>query len=303
MYYYRLFQLEIASVFTIQGLLKEDTMDSPDVYVCSGSLSRPPTGLTQTLYKPNSVANQHTYYLELAGIAKYLIKGNKEVIIDKEVSATEQEVMTFFIDTILTILLLKKEQFLFHATAIKGKNSAVMICAPSGGGKSTLLMNLLNKGYQFIEDDRCLLQWDTIEQQVCIQSHFPFIDLWEDVQDLCKHLANLDFLFPIRKGIKKYRYDANAIAVKKPVPLNKIFILDIESSNHQIEQEELTGKTKYLAVKQFIQSNHLIPYLSNPLTQFKFLTNILGGTSVFKVTCSRTTGLDGLSAYFQQRID
>ena len=58
MYHYQLYGIHFHSVFPMEGLpLEEGNLDA-DVQIKAGRVQRPPEGMDDTLYKPNSVANQ-----------------------------------------------------------------------------------------------------------------------------------------------------------------------------------------------------------------------------------------------------
>ena len=302
MYHYQLFQLKVASCFPIKGMPESLPSNPPDVIIKAGNITPPPKNQPDTIYKPASIVNQEIYYLEIADIARYQINGKQEVIIDIAEGSTEKDAMAFFFDTILTVLLIKHQQFVFHASAVKGKEGAILICAPAGGGKSTLATVLLNQGFELIEDDRCLLHWDDIRQQLMIRNYLPFLDLWRDLSNAAEKNERLQPLYQIRDNIQKIRYDASAITVKKAVPVHKIFLITMDNQVDRIEQTQIRGIAKVQTAKNFIHLDHLIPFISNPTSHFQYLAKLVMQVPVFRVSRSRLTSLNDFSTHIIKEI-
>lgn len=303
MYYYQLYHITLASEFPIEGLAEVADSAIPDVQVKARTVQRPPNDLPKTLYKPSSVANQDIYFLELENIARYQINGKTEVLIDIAPSSTVKDAMAFFFDTILTVLLLKYQQFVFHAAAIKGKEGAIMICTNSGGGKSALAMSLFQKGYEFIEDDRCLLHWDEASQQIKIRNYVPLIDVWKDVQPFAEKIEALRLINPVRESIQKYRYDASSFALQGDIPLQQILLITTENAKNEIKEASIKGMDKCRIAKNFLHLDHLVPYVSDPLVQFQYLFKTLSTIPITRITRSRLTTLKEFRNHIQTIIE
>ena len=303
MYQYQLFQLKITSAFPIFGMKEQLFSTPPDVSIRAGTIEPPPKDLPDTFYKPASVANQDLYYLEIEDIARYQINGKEEVLIDIAAGSTEKDAMAFFFDTILTVLLLKHNQFVFHASAVKGPNGAIIIGAPAGGGKSTLATVLLNKGFELIEDDRCLVHWDKEKQQLMIQNYLPFLDLWRDLSKAAEKSGKLKSIGQIRDKIQKIRYDADSIIVKSAIPVQKFFLISMDNLEDRIEQKEIKGIAKVRVAKNFTHLEHLIPFVSNPANHFQYLAKMVTNVPVFRISRSRLTSLKDFSAHILQEVE
>ena len=302
MYTYQLFHLKVASAFEIVGMPETNFEEEVDVTIRAATITPPEKDLPKTLYKPASVANQELYYLEIEDIAKFQINGKEEVLIDIAENSTEKDAMAFFFDTILTVLLLKHEQFVFHASAVKVGDSAVLICAPAGGGKSTLATIMLNRGMELIEDDRCLVHWDEATQQLMIQNYLPFMDLWRDLTKAAEKNGQLKQLYQIRKNIQKFRYDASSITIKEAVPVNKLLLISMDNQEDKIEQEQIKGIAKVRVTKNFTHLDHLIPIISNSSKHFQYLAKMVTKVPVYRVSRSRLTSLKDFSAHIIQEI-
>ena len=302
MYHYQLFHLKVSSVFPIIGMEETTFADAPDVVIRAGKLTFPAKDLPETFYKPSSVANQDLYYLEIEDIAQFQINGKSEVLIDIAAGSTEKDAMAFFFDTILTVLLLKHNQFVFHAAAVKGENGAIIICAPAGGGKSTLATVLINQGFELIEDDRCLVHWEEAQQQLMIHNYLPFLDVWKDLSKAAEKSGKLQPLYQVRDNIQKMRYDARSIIVKSATPVQKFFLISMDNSEDKIEQTEIKGIAKVRVAKNFTHLEHLIPFVSSPTDHFKYIAKMVTTVPVYRISRSRLTSLKDFSAHIKKEV-
>lgn len=304
MYKYQLYGIFIASEFPIFGInecLAEET--TKFVKVKSGKLEPPTKDLPNTFYKPASVANQELYYLNIMDIAQYQINGKEEVIIDISEGSNEKDAMAFFFDTILTVLLLKHHKFVLHASAIKGPEGAVLICAPPGGGKSTFATILLNRGFQLIEDDRCLLHWDETKGQLMIQNYLPTIDLWPDLTELAQRSGLLKSIGQVRDNIQKIRYDASNSIIKNAEPVKKIFLITMTNLEDEITQKQIKGIAKVNIAKRFTHLDYLVSIVSQPKAQFDYLSKMVTTVPVFLISRSRLTSLKDFSAHIMKELE
>lgn len=303
MHHYQLYKLKVTSFFPIKGIPEIQAPIHSDVILKPGKLTWPKEEKEMGLNKPDSIAREDLYFLELEDIARYQINSKNEVIIDISDSSTEQDAMVFFFDTILTILLLKHHLFVLHAAAIMGKEGAILICAPAGGGKSALTMSLLKKGYEFIEDDRCLLHWDEADQQIKIQNYLPFVDLWKDVQSFAEDFPKLKLLHQIRPGIQKYRYDASKMTLSEEIPVSQIICINVDNLQEEIKQTTVMGIAKCKVGIAHTHLNHLIQYVSDPHKHFSYLLKTLSNVTMTRIVRSRNIKLPTFSEYIHQLIE
>lgn len=65
-----------------------------------------------------------------------------------------------FVNAIFMEINLEGDAFLFHAAGVSKDNKGIVIAAQSGKGKSTTSLFLVNKGLDFVSNDRVILQKD-----------------------------------------------------------------------------------------------------------------------------------------------
>jgi hypothetical protein len=86
-----------------------------------------------------------------------------------------------YLNQVLPLALSKKENFVFHASAIEADRGALVFMGESGRGKSTLAASFATHGFRFLTDDGLLLEEMEGGYQV-LPSH-PSLRLWQDSED------------------------------------------------------------------------------------------------------------------------
>lgn len=86
---------------------------------------------------------------------QYLLS-DKESLVFGECLKNDNQVINFIISLYITWLLHRKN-VLCHAAALSMNGEGFAIAAFSGGGKSTLALHLMRKGFDFVSNDRTLI--------------------------------------------------------------------------------------------------------------------------------------------------
>lgn len=299
---YIIFGLKIASELKLGLLPTAKYQDEPDIHIHIKKVVKPRKGIKDTVYKPNTIISKSVCYWEVDNIAKYLIKGSDTVYVQKGKDATWRDVFTFFMETVLTILLIKNDIFVFHASAIRAKGKAYVFCSGSGNGKSTLAGLLMRKGHKIIEDDKCLLTWDAKKKQVFIENGIPLLELWTPQQALgIKSKAKR--LGRVRKDIPKIRFDISDIVPKRRTPVEKIFLILMDNhEDDKITQKPITGINKVSIVKNYSHLEYLIKPLGKAKEHFKYVAQIATKLPVYRISRSRLTKLDDSIKFIENEI-
>ncbi len=302
-YQYTVYGLRVACRFKLSDYPQSPTDLPPEVVIRKRKLQRPPEDLPQTVYKPYSVFNADFYFLEVSHIARYLVEGSDRIYLEKLDGATWGDVFTFLFDSVFTIMLIKNERFVFHASAVAFGRQAIMFCAGGGMGKSTLAASLAaNRGARIIEDDKCLLQYNRRSSAFQIRNHFPFIELWRPQTGFTKKISGIGKGRLVRKNIAKFRFPIDQHVLSRATRLHKIVLINMNQMEDKIEYEQLTGIQKVQAVKNFSHLDHLVNALGKGRAHFRAISDIVKGVEVHRVSKSRTTKLSKFIKFIEDEI-
>lgn len=299
---YELYGLKIASELKLGVLPTSKFKGEPQVTIYKKKVTKPRKGLKDTLYKPSTIANDSVFYWNVDHIAKYIIKGSDTVYIQKDDKADWRDVVAFFLDTCLTVMLIKNNIFIFHASAIRAKGKAYIFCAPSGGGKSTVAAFLLKKGYTLIEDDKVLLTWDAKKQKLFIENGIPYMELWSNQQKILES-SKAKRIGRVRKNIPKIRFDISDIVPKRRTPVEKIFLALMDNfDDDSISKNTISGINKISVVKNYSHLEYLIKILGKSKEHFKYIAQVATKVPVEKISRSRITKLENTLKFIENEI-
>jgi hypothetical protein len=133
-----------------------------------------------------------------------------------------------------------------HASAVAGDGRAVAFTGCPGAGKSTLAAHCLAAGAELVADDVLVLSF-TPQGDVLAHPGMPNVKLWRDALACLGH--DDEGLRPDWFRAEKFHLPAND--VKSPVPLEAIYVLDIDES---------AGDGKYISLKGQVAAACLIAH-------------------------------------------
>lgn len=303
MFQYIIYTLKIESSIKLGFLPIHGFSEKPDVTILSQKVRKPRKNLRGYLYKPYTIYNENNFYLEVEDICKFLIKGDDKLYIQKNKKSEWKDVTAFFFDSILSILLIKHDIFLFHASALKIKNKGYLFCAPSGVGKSTLALHFMqNSKARIIEDDKVLLRFNEKKNKFEIRNHFPFMELWRPQAKKISSEKKVKGIGKVRSNIQKFRFDISELLPKRPVVLDKIILLELSNTQNTIAKKQLKGLNKVNVAVNFTHNVHHIYPLKKNKTHFQHVADVVNGTEVWHVNRSRIAELEDVIKYIEDEL-
>jgi len=150
-YSYTAYGLQFASSFPLPQLIPAPEGE-PDVTVGYGDV---PVSLpTPSSHGLAWQSEPGRLLLTVSDVARYLIRENREIIIQPSPGSSEDEVRIFLLGSVLGALLHARQILVLHSSVIETGRGAVLLMGPSGAGKSSLLGAFLKRGYAMLADDK-----------------------------------------------------------------------------------------------------------------------------------------------------
>lgn len=231
---------------------------SPDVTVEWGEVA--PTGLPQPVVKKLTFqADTHDFWLFVPGVARFLVRSGRQIIIDPIPGSDEDSIRVFLLGSCLGALLMQRGLLLLHGNVIQVGEKAVVFAGVSGAGKSTLAGTFYQRGYTILADDIC-----AVTENGFIIPGYPQLKLWQDTATQLS--IDTDTLRKIRPCINKYAFPLKNRFCTRPLALHGIYILNMHNQPH-IHLEHLTGAAKLMPLRSqayrplFQQGIHREPQL------------------------------------------
>jgi len=155
---YRVAGLSVASEIELPGALVVAEPEAPDARVRRAATPDSVEGATTE--GPNWSLAGDRFLLRIPDVARFLIIGGVEILVDPAPGVDIADVAIFVAGTALGILLHQRGRIVMHASGVRVGKKAVLFCGPSGAGKSTLAAALTQRGYPVVTDDFCVVAAD-----------------------------------------------------------------------------------------------------------------------------------------------
>jgi len=223
-------------------------------------------------------ARDNLVLLKIAGIADYLIEDGHVIKINPK-TEDHSLINLFLTSSVFFILLRQRNLLAVHAASVIINNKAIVIAAPAGYGKSTLVAAFLQKGYSILTDDISTMK--AVDNNFMVYPSFPYIKLCGiatahlgyDKSLLKRVVPKADkFLFPLQQAF-------HHIAT----PLSHIFILNIK--NHDdCTIVHLHGAKKLQALITQMHLSELVDLQNLAVQTFKNCQRLVQSVPVSEIT-------------------
>ena len=175
------------------------------------------------------ITSEGTYFI-YENVGVFLIRRGSEIIIDPASGVEEETLRLFILGQAMGVLLHQRGKFILHGSAIAMKCGAIAFLGGEESGKSTLAAALYVHGHSVVVDDVIVVHIDN--DSPIVFPGFPYLKLWPEVPIyLVDFLKTQPILYP---HLKIRAYPVNRRFSSKPLPLNRIYVLD-ESEDKKIE--------------------------------------------------------------------
>jgi hypothetical protein len=128
---------------------------------------------------PDGQCNGNELLLDIPRVARYLIRGGEEILVDQVPASSDRDLCAYLLGTVFGVLCHQRGIIPLHASAIDVADGCIAFVGESGAGKSTLVAALAARGHEVIADDVCFLR-DGANGNIQVWPGVNQIRLWED---------------------------------------------------------------------------------------------------------------------------
>lgn len=178
LYSYHAFGLHIASEIECPRLVDwQGEAASPDVIIHCAPV--PPELDAAQARGPAYQINTGQFLLDIAGVARYLVSGGREIVVERYAASDDRDVRLFLLGSAMGALLHQRGAWPLHGSAVADEFGAAIFLGASGSGKSTLAGAFQQRGYRVLSDDICPIAAGP-DGLVQVAPAYPRISLWPD---------------------------------------------------------------------------------------------------------------------------
>lgn len=280
MYHYEAYDCRIDSELEFPELIEAGSAENsslPDIRISTGVVPDAlvdPTG-KGVLYQAS--ANQ--FLLNMDGVARYLVQNGDEIIVEPAPESLAGDVRVFLLGSCIGALLHQRGMLVLHAGAVYTDMGAVLFTGPSGIGKSTLLGELLRRGYRMMVDDVCAVVVDPTGSPLVLPG-YPRTRLWTDsAHKLEQDITELE---RTRPGMEKYERQIPAQYWDQPAPLHRIYLLTT-SNRDELKLETVPRIRTFTAVLHNTYRQQFLDGLEMRATHFGLVSAVAKTSGVTRV--------------------
>ncbi len=234
---YHAFGLNIASDLECPELLAGNGA-APDVRVRSDST---PVGLDspQAQGAAYQVASGQ-FLLTIEHVARFFVRHGNEIVIERAPEATDGDIRSFLLGSVIGVLLHQRGVLPLHASAIETARGVVAFAGEVGLGKSTLAAAFHRRGYRVLTDDVCAVSLDT-QSKPLVTPAYPQLNLCADALE---HIGEAkEDQHRTRSLTEKYGRPVKAGFSIQPAPLHAVYELHTTDNGHP-SLTHVTGREK-----------------------------------------------------------
>jgi hypothetical protein len=262
-YYYRAFGLTIASSLEIPELMPAPAGGIPDVTVSLGGVPDFPGVPTRIGARYQTGPGKFLYRID--NIAKYLVLGGSEVIIESYPGVEENSIRTFLLGSVFAALLQQRAMLPLHGSSIRVGDRCVVFSGLSGSGKSTTARAFIKRGYRLNADDVSVISINRGGIPV-VYPEYPRLKLWRDV--LKREGENPESYTRVRRVLEKFSVPAGEQFNHHALPLEKLYILTAYNKSN-IAISPVRGMEKFNRLKRLTYRFKFAKGLETEVFHFK----------------------------------
>jgi hypothetical protein len=154
--------------YVISGLSVRSEVEIASAIVATKHEGEPEVTISAAVVRKHLDAPVRTYggieadraqlLLRVKGVARFLMRGGREILFDAEEGHDPGDVTLFLLGTCFAVILQQRGCIVMHASAVSVHGKAMLFCGQSGAGKSTIAAMLCKRGYPLMNDDVCSLR-------------------------------------------------------------------------------------------------------------------------------------------------
>jgi hypothetical protein len=278
-YTYSVYGLNVASSIPLPELSAGG--GKPDVTIRYGPVPTSLQGAIETgsFYQ----AAPGSFLLLVDEVARYLVTDGKQIVIQREPGAVDEEIALFLLGCAFAPLLQQRGLLPLHCSGIVVEGGCIAFVGHSGIGKSSLAGAFLKRGYHILTDDILVISLIS-DGTPRAYPGYPQLKLWPDT--ISKLGEAQQPLLPIRPGIDKFRRPIREEFYKDALPLKRLYVLGVSDAG-EIEVAPMSGSAKVAAIIRNTYHLGFVKGLGKGPDHFKLCNALAARLDVRKVTRPR----------------
>lgn len=236
-FYFRIYGLNVQSDIELPGAMPCSPVASPDVVLSLGAIPEFIRGSQKKGYGTWTNGFTSAWFFTPNAAEFYVEQGNKVTISPIE-NPNWDLISSLFLSAGMCLILLQRNEPVFHGSALEYKGKAFIVSGDSGAGKSSVSFELMKKPYGFLADDTVRVH--NVNGTFMVEPSYP-------QQKVCRDMAlrmglQLEKLRYIDEERDKFAKMCVDRYLTQGVPLKAMIILRKDPQAQEVYFRELSGQ-------------------------------------------------------------
>lgn len=214
------------------------------------------------------------------GVARYLVIGGTEVIVEPERGAIDSDVRAMILCSPMGGLLHLRHLLPLHASVIASDRGAVVFMGHSGRGKSTLAAHFRQRGFLILADDIAVMRFSGADRPM-VEPGLPQFKLWPNsVKELG---GEAEALPRLRPQMEKRTLAFPESFCRDSLPLDRIYVLEADKSRPDIRLTVEPALERVRLLLEHTYRSQYLPGLGLKKSHFQSLSRVAAVVPVVRV--------------------
>lgn len=276
---YQAFGLSIVSDIPLPELpYVNNKLDKIDVEIKIEDLSKIWFDLSDK--QRSFIVNENRVMFQVPNVVIFSIQGGKTITVSPLEKYEEDMIRLWILGTCMGAILMQRNIFPLHGSAVVINGKAYAFIGDSGAGKSTLASGFIKEGYQFLSDDVIAVSFSQETYAPIVIPSYPQQKLWQD--SLTSFGMEIGEYQSICGREKKYSVPVTSQYFSEILPLAGIFEL-VKTESEEIEVQKIENLERFYALFRHTFRNFLIHDLGLTEWHFNQSADILSKVDMYQL--------------------
>ena len=236
-FYYLIYGLSVQSDIQLPGAMPCAPTAQPDIISILGKIPAFLKGSRESGYGTWTNGFINAWFFTPQAAEFYVEKGKKVIIAPIE-HPNWDLVSSLFLSAAMSLILLQRNEPVFHGSALEYRGQAFIVSGESGAGKSTVSFELMKDPYGFLADDTVRVH--RVNGTFIAEPSYPQQKICRDMAErLGLQLEKLRYIDEARDKFAKMCLDRY---LPHGLPLKVLVILRKDPEARQVYSRELKGQ-------------------------------------------------------------
>lgn len=224
---------------------------------------------------------EHIMWFYLDGLVLYYVENGNHIVIYRESDRiSELALRSYLTGSAMSFAVIQKNYIPLHGGTVEWEGRGIIISGVSGSGKSTVTMEMLHQGFQFVADDMSVLQ--LVEGKSQVLPSFPQQKLCRDVVE--KNGLNQEELIYIDEDRDKFARILKAGYVTEPLYVTCMIELKASEEVEKVVCERVSGENKFHQLIRNIYRGEIYQRLNNSPERFQMFVKTAACIPMYRIT-------------------